>query len=139
MIQKTIRTEFKSCTVITIAHRLNTIIDSDRIGVISNGTMIEIDTPKEKRHIYSAIFIPFLIVYALVMRHNRNFYGFQRTFYPIIHQCFMVLCKIVRIEWHLWNKPESKESWIRSLKSFKTMRHITDKLEYNFQNKLASK
>ena len=49
LIQKTIRTEFKSCTVITIAHRLNTIIDSDRIGVISNGKMIEIDTPKEKR------------------------------------------------------------------------------------------
>ena len=46
LIQKTIRTEFKSCTVITIAHRLNTIIDSDRIGVVSNGKMIEIDTPK---------------------------------------------------------------------------------------------
>ena len=49
LIQKTIRTEFKECTVITIAHRLNTIIDSDRIGVISNGKMIEFDSPKEKR------------------------------------------------------------------------------------------
>ena len=49
LIQKTIRTEFKECTVITIAHRLNTIIDSDRIGVISNGEMIEFDSPKEKR------------------------------------------------------------------------------------------
>ena len=49
LIQKTIRTEFKECTVITIAHRLNTIIDSDRIGVISDGKMIEFDSPKEKQ------------------------------------------------------------------------------------------
>ena len=51
LIQKTIRAEYKECTVITIAHRLNTIIDSDRIGVISNGKMIEFDSPKEKRKI----------------------------------------------------------------------------------------
>ena len=33
------------------AHRLNTIIDSNRIGVISDGIMIEFDSPKEKRKI----------------------------------------------------------------------------------------
>lgn len=31
LIQKTIRQEFSDCTIITIAHRLNTILDSDRL------------------------------------------------------------------------------------------------------------
>ena len=30
LIQKTIRTEFANCTILTIAHRLNTILDYDR-------------------------------------------------------------------------------------------------------------
>ena len=55
LIQKTIRTEFKECTVITIAHRLNTIIDSDRIGVMSNGKILEIDSPKESDKKYSVM------------------------------------------------------------------------------------
>lgn len=45
MIQKTIRNKFRTCTVLTIAHRLNTIIDSDMILVMDAGTMVEFDHP----------------------------------------------------------------------------------------------
>uniref|UniRef100_A0A673BSI4 Cystic fibrosis transmembrane conductance regulator n=1 Tax=Sphaeramia orbicularis TaxID=375764 RepID=A0A673BSI4_9TELE len=45
LIQKTIREKFKECTVLTIAHRLNTIIDSNRILVLDNGTIQELDHP----------------------------------------------------------------------------------------------
>ncbi|KAJ2292682.1 Multiple drug resistance-associated protein-like transporter 1, partial [Coemansia sp. RSA 2706] len=46
VIQQTIRREFKDCTVITIAHRINTIIDSDMILVVDGGRLAEYDTPQ---------------------------------------------------------------------------------------------
>lgn len=39
-IQKTLRHKFKDCTVITVAHRLNTIMDSDRVMVTANNNNI---------------------------------------------------------------------------------------------------
>ncbi|XP_058478651.1 ATP-binding cassette sub-family C member 4-like [Solea solea] len=45
LIQKTIREKFRECTVITIAHRLNTIIDSDRILVLDAGNIKAFDEP----------------------------------------------------------------------------------------------
>uniref|UniRef100_T1GCH9 ABC-type glutathione-S-conjugate transporter n=1 Tax=Megaselia scalaris TaxID=36166 RepID=T1GCH9_MEGSC len=47
LIQKTIRTEFKECTVLTIAHRLNTIMDSDRVIVLDKGEITEYASPTE--------------------------------------------------------------------------------------------
>ena len=46
IIQKTIREHFADCTVITIAHRLKTILDYDQVVVLSFGKSIEHDTPK---------------------------------------------------------------------------------------------
>ncbi|KAJ2695745.1 Multidrug resistance-associated protein 4, partial [Coemansia spiralis] len=43
----TIRSEFKHCTVLTIAHRLDTIIDSDMVLVVDAGRMGEYDTPQK--------------------------------------------------------------------------------------------
>ena len=45
LIQKTIRREFSDCSVLTIAHRLNTILDSDAIAVLNHGKLEEFDKP----------------------------------------------------------------------------------------------
>ncbi|KAF3782031.1 ABC transporter C family member 2 [Nymphaea thermarum] len=46
LIQKTIREEFRSCTMLIIAHRLNTIIDCDRVLLLNAGQVLEFDTPE---------------------------------------------------------------------------------------------
>jgi len=46
IIQKALRTKFDRVTVLTIAHRLNTIIDYDKILVLNKGEVLEYDTPK---------------------------------------------------------------------------------------------
>ena len=45
LIQATIAEEFKTCTVLTIAHRLETILDSDRVLVLGDGEVLEFDDP----------------------------------------------------------------------------------------------
>uniref|UniRef100_A0A7N8Y475 Multidrug resistance-associated protein 4 n=1 Tax=Mastacembelus armatus TaxID=205130 RepID=A0A7N8Y475_9TELE len=57
LIQQTIRDKFRDCTVLTIAHRLNTIIDCDRILVLDAGRIREYDEP-----------------YVLLQNHDGLFY-----------------------------------------------------------------
>ncbi|XP_072253083.1 ATP-binding cassette sub-family C member 4-like [Leuresthes tenuis] len=57
LIQETIRDKFQECTVLTIAHRLNTIIDCDRILVLDAGRIQEYDEP-----------------YVLLQNHDGLFY-----------------------------------------------------------------
>ncbi|KAI6171038.1 Multidrug resistance-associated protein 1 isoform X5 [Aphelenchoides bicaudatus] len=44
LIQETIRKEFHSCTIITIAHRLETIMDYDKVLVMESGRLSEFDS-----------------------------------------------------------------------------------------------
>ncbi|KAI7805399.1 canalicular multispecific organic anion transporter 1 isoform X1 [Triplophysa rosa] len=57
LIQSTIRREFSHCTVLTIAHRLNTILDSSRVMVLDSGKIVEFDSPSalfnKHGHFYS--------------------------------------------------------------------------------------
>merc|ERR1719313_29815 len=46
MIQKLMKESFKDCTMIVVAHRLQTIIESDRVLVLDHGKAAEFDTPE---------------------------------------------------------------------------------------------
>ncbi|XP_034538656.1 canalicular multispecific organic anion transporter 1 [Notolabrus celidotus] len=57
LIQNTIRKEFSHCTVLTIAHRLHSIMDSSRVMVLDAGKIVEFDSPSallaKRGHFYS--------------------------------------------------------------------------------------
>ncbi|KAM9726615.1 ATP-binding cassette sub-family C member 2 [Menidia menidia] len=57
LIQNTIRKEFSHCTVLTIAHRLHSIMDSSRVMVLDAGKIVEFDSPsnllEKQGHFYS--------------------------------------------------------------------------------------
>lgn len=46
-IQETIRREFKNCTILCVAHRLETIVNYDKILVLNRGKVEEFGTPKQ--------------------------------------------------------------------------------------------
>ena len=46
LIQEVIRSKFKTCTVLTIAHRLKTVIDYDKTLVLDQGRVVEFDSPR---------------------------------------------------------------------------------------------
>lgn len=66
IIQRMIREEFQSCTVLTIAHRINTIADSDKIIVLERGELKEMGSPQE------LLATPGSLYKALVERSQRQ-------------------------------------------------------------------
>lgn len=55
-MQKVIREEFNECTLVTIAHRLNTILDNDRVAVLQDGRVEELGAPAELLRIKESLF-----------------------------------------------------------------------------------
>ncbi|KAF2351830.1 ABC transporter type 1 transmembrane domain [Trinorchestia longiramus] len=59
LIQQTIRQKFNHCTVLTVAHRLHTIMDSSRVMVLSAGRLKEFDAPhvllKDKNSLFAGL------------------------------------------------------------------------------------
>lgn len=56
LIQQTIRIKFAECTILTVAHRLHTIIDSDRVIVMDTGRAVEFDEPYNLLQTQNGIF-----------------------------------------------------------------------------------
>jgi len=66
LISKTIRHEFAQSTILTIAHRLRTVIDYDRVMLLDQGRIIEFDRPA------TLIADPSSSFYALCKATGRN-------------------------------------------------------------------
>jgi ATP-binding cassette subfamily C (CFTR/MRP) protein 4 len=47
LLQKTVAESFEDATIIAVAHRLDTLIDYDKIVVLDNGGLVECGSPKE--------------------------------------------------------------------------------------------
>ncbi|KAK7859406.1 abc transporter c family member 5 [Quercus suber] len=73
LIQKILRTEFKNCTVCTIAHRIPTVIDSDLVLVLSDGRVAEFDTPMRLLEDKSSMFFKLVAEYSSHVKWHTRF------------------------------------------------------------------
>jgi ATP-binding cassette, subfamily C (CFTR/MRP), member 1 len=56
VMQKVIREEFKECTIVSVAHRLDTIVDFDRVAVLREGRVVELGEPRELLRVEGGMF-----------------------------------------------------------------------------------
>ncbi|TVU06626.1 hypothetical protein EJB05_49850, partial [Eragrostis curvula] len=56
ILQKTIRTEFKDCTVITVAHRIPTVMDCTLVLAMSDGKVVELGKPMKLMETEGSLF-----------------------------------------------------------------------------------
>eukprot|EP00268_Persea_americana_P045554 TRINITY_DN46491_c0_g2_i1.p1 TRINITY_DN46491_c0_g2~~TRINITY_DN46491_c0_g2_i1.p1 ORF type:complete len:1529 (-),score=224.10 TRINITY_DN46491_c0_g2_i1:305-4891(-) len=79
VIQKIIRQEFKDCTVVTIAHRIHTVIDSDLVLVLSEGRILEYDTPAKLLEREDSAFSKLITEYSVRSQSFNNLADSQTT------------------------------------------------------------
>ncbi|TYG96137.1 hypothetical protein ES288_A11G323600v1 [Gossypium darwinii] len=71
LIQTTLREHFSGCTVITIAHRITSVLDSDMVLLLSHGVIEEYDSPSSLLENKSSSFAQLVAEYS--MRSNSGF------------------------------------------------------------------
>ena len=70
-----IRTEFEDSTVITVAHRLNTVLHSDKIMVMENGRVVEFDHPKILLEVLLKIYVFFFqTIFRMKARYSGKWF-----------------------------------------------------------------
>uniref|UniRef100_N1QUG4 ABC transporter C family member 10 n=1 Tax=Aegilops tauschii TaxID=37682 RepID=N1QUG4_AEGTA len=69
LLQKTIRTEFKYCTVITVAHRIPTVMDCDMVLAMSDGKVVEFDKPAKLMETEGSLFRELLPIYIAMYKN----------------------------------------------------------------------
>ncbi|CAL4938844.1 unnamed protein product [Urochloa decumbens] len=70
LIQKTLRQQFLETTVITIAHRITSVLDSDMVLLLDNGAAIEHDTPNKLLEDKSSLFSKLVSEYTMRSMHT---------------------------------------------------------------------
>ncbi|XP_054270008.1 probable multidrug resistance-associated protein lethal(2)03659 [Macrosteles quadrilineatus] len=89
LIQSTIRRKFADCTVLTIAHRLHTVMDSHRLMVLDSGVLVEFDHPWKLLHNQDGF------LYRLVRESGR---GAAQMLHSIASQNYQQLKKDQNLE-----------------------------------------
>uniref|UniRef100_A0A0E0KUH3 Uncharacterized protein n=1 Tax=Oryza punctata TaxID=4537 RepID=A0A0E0KUH3_ORYPU len=79
IIQEIIRQEFKDCTVLAIAHRMNTVIDSDLILVLGEGSIVEYDAPAKLLQREDSTFSKLTKEYSQQSQHFKSSMAMHRT------------------------------------------------------------
>ncbi|XP_054998160.1 ATP-binding cassette sub-family C member 4 isoform X1 [Sorex araneus] len=95
LIQQKIREKFAQCTVLTIAHRLNTIIDSDKIMVLDAGRLKEYDEPyillQNKESLFSKMVQQLGKAEAAALMETAKQVYFRKNYPDITHNGHMLI------------------------------------------------